>query len=81
MSTIDFAATKENMELINKKAFIRKMLRIHPDHPEVTPEVLLLLLSEKYPTTSPKALQVIGYLREFGFLVEHEAVPDTSMAA
>jgi hypothetical protein len=71
---IDFEATKENMKLINKRAFMREMARLHPDHAAVTPEVLFMLLGGYYSGLgSPKAAQVIGYLRETGYLVE---IPD-----
>lgn len=78
---IDVHATKEKMELINKRAFLRKMASQHPEDAPVNPEVLTMLLNGNYPEHGPKALQVIGYLREAGFLVEVTGDPAVDKAA
>lgn len=72
MSTaIDIPATKEKMRLINKRAFLREMAAKHPSDNPVSPEVLTMILNGNYPALGGRrATQVIGYLREAGFLVE-----------
>jgi hypothetical protein len=70
MATIDFDATKERMKLINKRAFLREMAVQHPDDVPVNPETLTMLLNGNWTNPGPRALQVISYLRESGFLVE-----------
>lgn len=67
---IDFEATKHNMRLINKRAFLREMAEKHPDDAPVNPETLTMLLNDNWTRPGPRALQVFGYLREAGFLVE-----------
>lgn len=78
---IDVAATKENMKLINKRAFLRDMAARHPGDKPVNPEVLTMLLNGNYPPSRKSAQQVIGYLREGGFLVESADVSVLSKAA
>lgn len=78
---IDFNATKEKMKIINKRAFLREMAVQHPADEPVNPETLTMLLNENYPLTGARALQVISYLREAGFLVECPADPAIEQAA
>jgi hypothetical protein len=78
---IDFEATKRNMKLINKRAFLREMELRHPDHVRSHPETLTMLMNGNWTNPGPRALQVIGYLKEAGFLVEIEDSQDVSMAA
>lgn len=83
---IDFAATKEKMKLINKRAFLRDMAEKHPDDPPVNPEVLTMLLngyylrgSKEFSERGARVPQVLGYLREADFLVE--IADDSKVAA
>lgn len=73
---IDIPATKQNMEMINKRAFARKMAAIHPEDKPILAGALTQLLNGYYPPTGPRYIQMIGYLREAGFLVE---VQESSM--
>jgi hypothetical protein len=72
MKNINLQKTRANMEILNKRAWLRRKLAEHPADQRVDPAIISMLLGGYYPLAGPIGQQLLGYLREDGFLVEED---------
>ena len=81
MTKIDLAATAEKMKVVNKSGWLREMAVKHPEDTPLYKEIVTAFFCGKYPLHRPRAVQLIGYMRESGYLVEKEVSDDHQAAA